>query len=895
MISNYNEGVGFCSCTTISSSSSMFGHQLPSSSPSSSIIIIILLHKESPSPQQTTYYQQQQQQQQQEASYQFERLFSNLNQATLKREPGSLSSAIFLVAGTTVGAGILAIPAVTQEAGFLASAVACIVCWIFMAFLLPKSMLTQCVNWDLEECVNGQENTWDCWSPIRMLVIHLYPLCPSGCLCGSFFRHFDQLSRHSIVQVGTYMILGSISTNSSNELAGNMVDPLQQLRATNGVVGNRPLPYLLTLIPPLVLSQLDPEIFFKALDFAGTYGVLVLFGIIPSAMAWSDRYSSSSSWIKLPELVPGGRITLSLVIGGAGYIIVTEMEKEKEMEMEMEEHVENNEEEKKVKGLNLNLMITALISSSTKFLSKFQFSRPRPRPRRPCLPLPLPSLPLRSSPVYDVLEKIMERILLNLHIIDKNLHFWESRAQGSDASKLYFMVFERGPRAFYNSTLQLLRRYAADGSFKLHLTSQSAFAFISHRITVLSNLRTALATFLAEVYLEVDRCGKELLNDPENLLPSLLLTLDAFFSKLQTSVALVHEICQTGSSVDGTYSFPLLFEKLPEINRQGSQWADCEIRDAINVAKCRKPRRVTQYWVQYSCGALGLSICSLWLLRHSRMMGSSDLDNWVREARDSTYGFFHDHVEQPLLSIRDELFETFKKRDKGVMDVEEVQLTANSLHRMLLAFSEQTKGQKFPDDASDQKMLEIVMARYEKELSHPIQNLVNGELARALLIQVQKLKLDIETAMLELDQILKANEINFAVLAALPAFFMSLLLLLLVRAWFKQDTRAEGRGRIARRQRRLLVVEVEKSIMEYQTLIDQGLERESRCMYGLMLYTLDRLFHAVERHAEETGEWQWSDIIDIGKPSLQTAYKLMVTSRMVRVYECLLPSSKRLI
>ncbi|KAI3972084.1 hypothetical protein MKX01_022490, partial [Papaver californicum] len=61
-----------------------------------------------------------------------ERLFSNLNQVTLKREPGSLISAILLVAGTTVGAGILAIPAVTQEAGFLASAITCIFCWLYM-------------------------------------------------------------------------------------------------------------------------------------------------------------------------------------------------------------------------------------------------------------------------------------------------------------------------------------------------------------------------------------------------------------------------------------------------------------------------------------------------------------------------------------------------------------------------------------------------------------------------------------------------------------------------------------------------------------------------------------------------------------------------------------------
>ncbi|CAK8544046.1 unnamed protein product [Lathyrus sativus] len=145
---------------------------------------------------------------------------------------------------------------------------------------------------------------------------------------------------------------------------------------------------------------------------------------------------------------------------------------------------------------------------------------------------------------------------------------------------------------------------------------------------------------------------------------------------------------------------------------------------------------------------------------------------------------------------------------------------------MLLAFSEQTKGQKFPVNASDQKMLEIVMDRYEKELMHPIQNLVSGELARAMLIQVQKLKLDIETAMLELNQILRANEINFAVLAALPAFFVSLLLIMLIRGWFKRDTKAEGRGRIARIQRRLLVAKAEGMLVDRSYLA--GIEKVTK-------------------------------------------------------------------
>ncbi|KAL7198467.1 hypothetical protein ACSBR2_020873 [Camellia fascicularis] len=566
-------------------------------------------------------------------------------------------------------------------------------------------------------------------------------------------------------------------------------------------------------------------------------------------------------------------------------------------------------------------LVSFLPSSRSDFLGNIynlyhQTTRSRSRRRKPSLPLPLPFNSLESfvdtseaSKVFDVLEDILEHIFLDLHNIQKNLHFWQSRAEASNARKVYFLIFERGPRAFIDGTVQLIREYVVEGSGMQNLC-HSASVHISERITVLTSLRYHLATFLAQIYIEVDNFGEELVKHPEKSLPSLLVTINGLFSKLEASIGHFHAVCQSDSSVDGSYSFPLMFEKLPEVNQEGSQWTDCEIRDAVNliyenlrkldsylnvvVTKHQKPRKVTLYWMRYTCGIVGFSVCSIWVLKHSRLMGSSDIDNWIREAKDSTISFWNDHVEQPLLSIRDELFETFRKRHKVVMDHKEVYLTAKSLHRMLLAFSEQTKGQTFPENASDQEMLEIVMERYEKELTHPIQSLVGGELVRALLIQIQKLKLDIETAMLELDQILKANEINFAILAALPAFILSLLLLMLVRAWLKQDTRAEGRGRIARLQRRLLIVEVEKRIMQFQICIDEGLEKDAECMFGLVLYSLDRLYHAVEWHAKATGEWLClrQDIIDLGKPRLQTSYKLIITSRMERVYDCLLPSSK---
>ncbi|KAI3679413.1 hypothetical protein L2E82_02198 [Cichorium intybus] len=52
--------------------------------------------------------------------------------------------------------------------------------------------------------------------------------------------------------------------------------------------------------------------------------------------------------------------------------------------------------------------------------------------------------------------------------------------------------------------------------------------------------------------------------------------------------------------------------------------------------------------------------------------------------------------------------------------------------------------------------------------------------ACAMLIQIQK-------AMMELNQILRANEINFVILAALPTFFLSLEVLMLLHASVKQE------------------------------------------------------------------------------------------------------------
>lgn len=63
---------------------------------------------------------------------------------------------------------------------------------------------------------------------------------------------------------------------------------------------------------------------------------------------------------------------------------------------------------------------------------------------------------------------------------------------------MYFMIFERGPLAFIDGAVQLIRGCADEGSSMQHLC-HSASSHISERVAVLSSLRCALATFLAQV------------------------------------------------------------------------------------------------------------------------------------------------------------------------------------------------------------------------------------------------------------------------------------------------------------------------------------------------------------------------------------------------------------
>ena len=79
--------------------------------------------------------------------------------------------------------------------------------------------------------------------------------------------------------------------------------------------------YSLILFPPMSMSALNPSIFFTAIDYAGTFSISVLGGIIPALMSWKQRQSNREH----QSLVGGGKVTLIVMIGVASAVIVKQI------------------------------------------------------------------------------------------------------------------------------------------------------------------------------------------------------------------------------------------------------------------------------------------------------------------------------------------------------------------------------------------------------------------------------------------------------------------------------------------------------------------------------------------------------------------------------------------
>ncbi|KOP27310.1 tyrosine transporter [Hapalosiphon sp. MRB220] len=83
--------------------------------------------------------------------------------------------------------------------------------------------------------------------------------------------------------------------------------------------------YGLILFPPMSLGALNPNIFFNALDYAGTFSISLLGGIIPAVMAWKQREQQNNPSKMNLIFVPGGKSTLVIMVAVAFAVIMRQL------------------------------------------------------------------------------------------------------------------------------------------------------------------------------------------------------------------------------------------------------------------------------------------------------------------------------------------------------------------------------------------------------------------------------------------------------------------------------------------------------------------------------------------------------------------------------------------
>eukprot|EP00475_Leptophrys_vorax_P026970 TRINITY_DN38396_c0_g1_i1.p1 TRINITY_DN38396_c0_g1~~TRINITY_DN38396_c0_g1_i1.p1 ORF type:complete len:800 (+),score=134.60 TRINITY_DN38396_c0_g1_i1:39-2438(+) len=210
----------------------------------------------------------------------------------------------------------------------------------------------------------------------------------------------------------------------------------------------------------------------------------------------------------------------------------------------------------------------------------------------------------------------------------------------------------------------------------------------------------------------------------------------------------------------------------------------------------RRPSHFRRYWLFYTVGFIGAGAFT-----YNLVYGTPGFWSWLLNTiRDSLVEFYKEHVSVPLNNIFQRLFFRRNKSqfDKARKDLRE---SRESLERMLLKYGQQDLQTNpelakllLPENAQERRRYEaqlkerssrgdmsIVMKRYESEVSQPLWTTVRGELISGVLIQLQKLKVDTEATIVELDMLIDENDLNLQVLAIVPALMLLSPAIYLVR------------------------------------------------------------------------------------------------------------------
>ncbi|KAL8974246.1 MAG: hypothetical protein Q9197_001520 [Variospora fuerteventurae] len=207
------------------------------------------------------------------------------------------------------------------------------------------------------------------------------------------------------------------------------------------------------------------------------------------------------------------------------------------------------------------------------------------------------------------------------------------------------------------------------------------------------------------------------------------------------------------------------------------------------VSKYGRPSRIIRYWIP----TLALLLSSSTLLRIA-VNRKAELATWIRDLGATTVDFWNNWVVEPIRKVVGTIRHD-KEAEIAIMSKESLRGDQASLERMVVDFARDNPPTSDGASLGDTDLAKVrakvregdltpVLRAYEKDLRRPFMGTVRGNLIRALLIQVQKTKVDVEIAVGGIDALLKSQELVFGFVGLTPGVLVCLGLCRWVAAAF---------------------------------------------------------------------------------------------------------------
>ena len=190
-----------------------------------------------------------------------------------------------------------------------------------------------------------------------------------------------------------------------------------------------------------------------------------------------------------------------------------------------------------------------------------------------------------------------------------------------------------------------------------------------------------------------------------------------------------------------------------------------------------RPSRLIRYWIPGTI--LLLSGSTLLRVLANRQ---AEIRQWIQDFGTTVIDFWSNWVIDPVKRLIGTIRHDGNS-EVAIMSKDSLKADRASLERMVVDFAvdhpnDSGKNYSEPEIADIRAKvregdLTPVLRAYEHDLRKPFMGTVRGDLIRALLIQIQKTKVDVEVAIGGIDQLLKSQELLFGLIGLTPGVLIS--------------------------------------------------------------------------------------------------------------------------